>query len=146
MAKDTGTLTFRYDEGLLGACVFAGVSVFAIYLFASEDVQNVMAGVIGMGDGIAIEQYKYDNPIWHRIITMGTIFWFIASWLTGFVVGGHPGARQWVISGQHLLKGKEAIRALQEVEYNLMSQAQIERKIINHSQVTQPVVNPKGDK
>ena len=130
MAKNNdSTLTFRYDEGLLAAFVFSGILLFALYLFASTEIQNVMASVIGMGDGIEVEQYRYDHPVWYRIITLGTVFGFIISWLAGFVIGGHPGARQWVISGQHLLKGEEAMEALQEVEFNLMSQKQIERAI-----------------
>lgn len=145
MAKESdNTLTFRYDEGILTAFVFAGLALFAAYLFASETIQDVMASVLGLGDDIVVAQFRFDHPFWYHFITFGSVLGFVGAWLTGFVVGGHPGVRTWVISGQHLLKGKEAINALQEVEYNLMSQAQIERKLITPPQTQ--IANKEGDK
>lgn len=136
-------LTFRYDEGIIVAFIFSTVLIFVLQLVVSDPVQNVMAGIIGRGDAYIIEQYRYENPFLYKLITTGTVLGAICAWLLGFIVGGNPGPRKMVVSGVCLLKGKEGVKALQEIEFELMSQAQVERKVLN---IPQPKIPTKEEK
>lgn len=124
-------LTFRTDEGIIVAVIFLGLITYGLYLIAPVPIQNVMASVIGQGDAYIIGQFMHENPFLYRVITTGTVTVSVISFLAGFIIGGNPGMRKWVVEGSQLLKGKEGIAALQEVEFELMSQAQVERRILN---------------